>query len=103
MIKYKSITLSADASKEASDVILSVPGGNKVTLRGIAGDQTDSCNYFMEIEGNRLIRYYAGNTAGFGQYIPLNTEVPGPQDIRVGIENIGYSTIDTAITLMYEE
>ena len=103
MIKYKSIKITIPADSEASDVILSIPAGNKVTLRAMAGNLASGCVYFMEIQGNRFIRYYAENTNGYGKYVPLDMEVNGAEDIRVGAEDNGGGAEDTYMTLMYEE
>ena len=103
MLKYKTIKVTVPADGEASDVILSVASGEKVTLKGLGNNRNIGCIVFLEIEGDRFIRVPHNLDAGYGEFIPLNIEITGPENITVGAESVDSSSGDIMLTLMYEE
>lgn len=103
MLRYKTIKVTIPANGEAEGTILTVPNQEKVTLKGLGNDQNVTSVIFMEIEGNKFIQAYYDIDAGYGKFIPLNQEVSGPQDIKVGATDLSGSGGDIYFTLMYEE
>jgi len=103
MLRYETTKVSIPANGERKGVILTVQPGKKITLKGLANDHNVVSIVFIEIKENRLIRCYYNVTAGYGNFIPLNMEVNGPEEISVGAEDLSGSGGDINFVLMYEE
>jgi len=102
-IKYKTLLLTIPANGEIKGTILSVPSGNKATLTGLANNRQSVGIIFIEINENRMMKADSTISTEDGAFLPLNTEIAGPQQVIVGMESAEGSSGPILITLQYKE
>lgn len=103
MIRYDTIKLTIPANGEKSGTILTIPDGKKVSIYALGKSNTSDMIVYLSIEGDKIIEAPADFYQQQGQFIAINIDMEGPQEIIVGGINSSVSSKDMYFCVAYEE
>jgi len=100
--RYKTISFDIPANGEAVETILSVPSGSKYKVSAVGRSDAGNHTFVVRVGDTTIVELPHDMSIGWGDFIPLNLELDGPVNIKIGAVDFSGNTTTQTYSIAYE-
>jgi len=103
MIRYKIVAATPPANGETTVTALTVPAGAKYNLKSLITDGSNADMISLIVNDTTFAEIQNNNALAKNQGLPLNTEMAGPTELNIKVQDVTGGNNAIYATIAYEE